>query len=57
MPMLLHTLLGQYIQGLVKIYGVHLKSVILYGSCAKSDLESAKLLLEAGQYRGVNNRA
>lgn len=39
MPMLLQTLLGQYIQGLVKIYGVHLKSVILYGSYARGDFK------------------
>lgn len=34
------------------------EDLVLYRiETAKSDLESAKLLLEAGQYRGANNRA
>lgn len=37
MPVLIQTLLEQYTQGLAKIYGKHLKSVILYGSYARGD--------------------
>lgn len=37
MPVLIRTLLEHYTQGLVNIYGNHLKSVILYGSYARGD--------------------
>ena len=37
MPMTMKMLLGQYTEILQKIYGEHLKSVILYGSYARGD--------------------
>ena len=37
MPQTIHTLLIQYLSEIQKIYGVHLKSVILYGSYARGD--------------------
>lgn len=40
MPSLVQTLLEKYIKELVKIYGKHLKKVILYGSYARGDFTS-----------------
>lgn len=37
MPVLLKDLLNRYIAELQKIYGIHLQSVILYGSYARGD--------------------
>ena len=37
MPMTIHTLLTQYLSEVQKIYGSHLKRVILYGSYARGD--------------------
>ncbi len=37
MPQTIHTLLNQYLSEIKKIYGTHLKSVILYGSYARGD--------------------
>lgn len=37
MPQTIHILLKQYLSELQKIYGTHLKSVILYGSYARGD--------------------
>lgn len=37
MPQTIHTLLTQYLSEIQKIYGTHLKSVILYGSYARGD--------------------
>ena len=37
MPQTIHTLLTQYLSEIPKIYGTHLKSVILYGSYARGD--------------------
>lgn len=37
MPQVIHTLLEQYLSEVQKIYGTHLKSVILYGSYARGD--------------------
>lgn len=37
MPQIIHTLLTQYLAEIQKIYGTHLKSVILYGSYARGD--------------------
>ena len=37
MPRTIQTILSQYIAQLQKIYGSHLKSVILYGSYARGD--------------------
>ena len=37
MPQTIHTLLIQYLSEIKKIYGAHLKSVILYGSYARGD--------------------
>jgi predicted nucleotidyltransferase len=37
MPRVIQTLLEQYTEGLLRIYGSHLKSVILYGSYARGD--------------------
>ena len=37
MPQMIHTLLTQYLSEVQKIYGAHLKSVILYGSYARGD--------------------
>lgn len=37
MPEMLNILLGQYVEEIRKIYGEHLKSVILYGSYARGD--------------------
>ena len=37
MPQTIHTLLTQYLLEIQKIYGTHLKSVILYGSYARGD--------------------
>ena len=37
MPQTIHTLLTQYLLEIKKIYGEHLKSVILYGSYARGD--------------------
>ena len=37
MPQTIHTLLIQYLSEVQKIYGTHLKSVILYGSYARGD--------------------
>lgn len=37
MPQTIQTLLNQYLSELKKIYGAHLKSVILYGSYARGD--------------------
>ena len=37
MPVTIQSLLNQYIEALTKIYGTHLKSVILYGSYARGD--------------------
>lgn len=36
-PVTIHELLGQYVKEVGKIYGEHLKSVILYGSYARGD--------------------
>lgn len=40
MPQTIHTLLTQYLLEVKKIYGTHLKSVILYGSYARGDYTS-----------------
>ena len=40
MPQTIHTLLTQYLSEVKKIYGTHLKSVILYGSYARGDYTS-----------------
>ena len=37
MPMTIQTLLTEYLAEIRKIYGLHLKSVILYGSYARGD--------------------
>lgn len=37
MPTTIQKLLKQYTEELVKLYGIHLKSVILYGSYARGD--------------------
>lgn len=37
MPMMIQTLLTDYLAEIQKIYGMHLKSVILYGSYARGD--------------------
>lgn len=37
MPMTIQTLLTDYLVEIQKIYGLHLKSVILYGSYARGD--------------------
>lgn len=37
MPYNLDTIMNRYIAGVLKIYGPHLKSVILYGSYARGD--------------------
>lgn len=37
MPQTIQTLLNQYLSEVKKIYGAHLKSVILYGSYARGD--------------------
>lgn len=37
MPMTIQTLLTDYLAEIQKIYGLHLKSVILYGSYARGD--------------------
>ncbi len=37
MPVAINTLLGQYVEEVKKIYGDHLRSVILYGSYARGD--------------------
>ena len=37
MPMAIQTLLSEYLSEIQKIYGIHLKSVILYGSYARGD--------------------
>lgn len=37
MPVMISTMLGQYIEKLREIYGDHLQSVILYGSYARGD--------------------
>ena len=39
MPQTIHTLLIQYLSEIQKIYGAHLKSVILYGSYARGDFK------------------
>ena len=40
MPQTIQTLLTQYLSEVQKIYGAHLKSVILYGSYARGDYTS-----------------
>lgn len=40
MPQTIHILLTQYLSEVQKIYGSHLKSVILYGSYARGDYTS-----------------
>ena len=40
MSILLQTLLKSYIEELSKIYGMHLKKVILYGSYARGDFNA-----------------
>lgn len=40
MPYNLDTVMNQYISGILKIYGSHLKSVILYGSYARGDYDA-----------------
>ena len=40
MPQAIQTLLTQYLSEVQKIYGAHLKSVILYGSYARGDYTS-----------------
>ncbi len=37
MPVMINNLLGQYVEEVRKIYGEHLRSVILYGSYARGD--------------------
>lgn len=37
MPVMINTLLGQYVEEVKKIYGEQLRSVILYGSYARGD--------------------
>lgn len=37
MPTMIGTLLGEYVDRVNKIYGKHLRSVILYGSYARGD--------------------
>ena len=37
MPQAMHGILEQYVAEIKKIYGSHLKSVILYGSYARGD--------------------
>lgn len=50
MTQTIHTLLTQYLSEVQKIYGAHLKSVILYGSYAKGDSTSDSDV-ESGRYR------
>lgn len=50
MPQTIHALLTQYLSEVQEIYGSHLKTVILYDSYAREDLETANLTFEAGQY-------
>ena len=40
MPQTIQTLLTRYLSEVQKIYGAHLKSVILYGSYARGDYNS-----------------
>ncbi len=40
MPQTIHALLTQYLSEVQKIYGSHLKTVILYGSYARGDYTS-----------------
>ena len=47
MPVAIKLLLDQYIEILQKIYGKHLKTVILYGSYARGDYKAAEILLAA----------
>lgn len=39
MPVTINQLLCQYVEGVKKIYGEHLKAVILYGSYARRDFK------------------
>lgn len=40
MPITINTLLSEYVEEVSKIYGEHLKSVILYGSYARGDFKT-----------------
>lgn len=40
MPQTMRTLIEQYVSAIQKIYGAHLKRVILYGSYARGDYNS-----------------
>ena len=42
MPVTIQILLEDYLKELRKIYGLHLKSVILYGSYARGDFTVGK---------------
>ena len=37
MPLIMRNLLGQYMEDIKKIYGLHLQKIILYGSYARGD--------------------
>lgn len=40
MPIIIKNMLGQYVEEVKKVYGDHLKSVILYGSYARGDFRT-----------------
>ena len=63
MPVTIKILLDQYTEILRKIYGSHLKTVILYGSYARGDYKADSdidiMILLRGLWRGLtieNNR-
>lgn len=63
MPVAIKMLLDQYTEILRKIYGNHLKTVILYGSYARGDYKADSdidiMILLRGLWRGLtieNNR-
>ena len=40
MPQIMQNILQQYVREVVKLYGAHLKRVILYGSYARGDFRA-----------------
>ena len=40
MPKAMYNLIGQYIEEIKKIYGAHVRQIILYGSYAKGDFRT-----------------
>ena len=54
MPQTMQSLIEQYIAEIKKIYGTHLRKVILFGSYARGDFRSDSELVNYPLYANIN---